>query len=528
MGPAGEFHPIGATVADLYDRCVRRYGPRTAVTCGDTSLTYDQIGDSAQALQAALETIGVQPGARVAFLMANCAEYVFCEYAVARCGASRTPLAVLLAPEDHVYMVNFAACTTLIYHHDYVERVLAMQPQLTTVRHYICVGGGAPPGHLALDDLLARGAEPRPAAAIDPEDIAGIYFTGGTTGRPKGVMLSHRAWIYTYLIETLEFDIGWGETFVFATPLTHAGGCLLLPVLLRGGRCVVLDHFEPDLLAAAVEREHASATLLVPTMIYRLLDHPGLDRYDLSSLRNILYGASVIAPERLAQAIDRFGPIFTQFFGQTEAPMALTVLTRRDLIGMTHDRRPEILASAGRATFGTEIRLVDDDGADVAPGAPGEVVAKASNLMSGYLNDPGATAEAVRDGWLHTGDIGRLDARGFLSIIDRKKDMIVSGGFNIYPREIEDVLFTHPDVLQAAVVGAPSEAWGEEARAIVVLRGGRKVSEADLIAYVKARKGSLVAPKSVEFWPAIPLSNLGKVDKREIRARCWAGHDRKI
>ncbi|MBW7851602.1 MAG: AMP-binding protein [Rhodospirillales bacterium] len=521
---------IRATIGDLYDRCVQHYAARVAVTCGGRSMTYAQLGESAETLRTTLGALGVRPKERIAFLMANCAEYVFCEYAVAKSGATRVPLAVLLAPDDHVYMMNFAGCTTLIYHARFTERVLAMQPKLTTVTRLICVGGPPPAGHLGLDDLMAQGAgrQAPPAPPVDPEDIAGIYFTGGTTGRPKGVMLSHRSWAYTYWMESFDFDIGWNETFVFTTPLTHAGGCLILPVLLRGGRCVVVDHFEPDLLLDTIARERATSTLLVPTMIYALLDHPRLGDYDLGSLRNVLYGASVIAPERLEQAIQRFGPIFTQFYGQTEAPMALTALPRHTHVEATGERRLAILSSAGRATYGTEIRLLDDDGREVPAGECGEVVARAANMMSGYLDNPEATAEAIRDGWLHTGDIGRMDEAGFISIVDRKKDMIISGGFNIYPREIEDVLFEHPAVKQAAVVGVPSDKWGEEVRAVVVLHEGKSASADELISFVKERKGSLVAPKSVVFWPAIPLTNLGKVDKKAIRTRCWEGRDRKI
>ncbi len=318
---------IEQTVADLYERAVRLGGDRTALTQGDRSWSYRQLGEGAARLANAFAALGIVSGDRVAFMMANCMEYVACEYAVARIGAVRVPLAVLLANDDHVYMMNFARCTMLIYHEKLASRVREMQPQLTTVRHYVCVSdepGRVAAGHLNLEALLqSHEASPR-AETIDPEDLAGIYFTGGTTGRPKGVMLSHRSFVFTYCMESLDFGLGWHETFVFATPLTHAAGCLLLPVLLRQGRCVILDHFDPDLLLGTIERERATTTLLVPTMIYILLDHPRRDAFDLSSLRNVLYGAAAIAPERLKQAIERFGPVFTQFFGQTEAPMALT------------------------------------------------------------------------------------------------------------------------------------------------------------------------------------------------------------
>lgn len=519
------------TVGELYDRAVRHGGQRIAISDGARQVSYVELGDQAARLVGAFTGLGLGHGDRFAFLMANCAEYVACEYAVAKLGATRVPLAVLLADEDHIYMMNFARCRVLVYHEKMATRVRAMMPRLETVEHFIKVGAGetaAIDGHLELHQLLACDVAQTVQAEVDPEDIAGIYFTGGTTGRPKGVMLSHRSWYYTYFMEMLDFGIAPRETFVFATPMTHAGGCLILPVLLRQGRCVVLDHFEPELLLETIEREHATATLLVPTMIYVLLDHPRRDDYDRSSLRNVLYGAAAIAPERLRQALQVFGPVFTQFFGQTEAPMALTALQREDHVVADATRELAVLTSAGRPTYAVEIRLVDDEGVDVPPGTPGEVIARAPNLMSGYLDNPEATAATIRDGWLYTGDIARFDDDGLMTIVDRKKDMIVSGGFNVYPREVEDALFEHPAVKQAAVIGVPHDKWGEEVKALVVLHDGATASEQGLIDFVKTKKGSLMAPKSIDLVAAIPLTNLGKLDKKVIRARYWGGRARNV
>ena len=519
------------TVGELYDRAVAHGGDRVAVSDGPRALTYRQLGDQALRLAAALQALALGRGHRIAFLMSNCAEYVACEYAVARIGAARVPLAVLLGDDDHAFMMNFAGCRTLVYHARFAARVAALAPRLGSVEHFIRVGttdGSLPDGHLSLDALLAA-HPPAPApVTVEPEDIAGIYFTGGTTGRPKGVMLSHRSWFHTYYAELLDFGIGWHEVFVFATPMTHAAGCLLLPVLLRQGRCVLLERFEPEALLATIAAERATATLLVPTMIYLLLDHPRRDAHDCSSLRNVLYGAAAIAPGRLRQALEAFGPVFTQFFGQTEAPMALTALPRE---AHMVDGRPAgdgVLASAGRPTYPVAIRLVDEDGRDVPDGEPGELVARAPNVMSGYLDDPAATSSALRDGWLHTGDVARRGPDGLLTIVDRRKDVIISGGFNVYPREVEDVLFQHPAVRHAAVVGVPHEKWGEEVRALVVLHEGARVDAAALIEFVRARKGGVAAPKSVEFTDAIPLTPLGKVDRKSIRARYWAGRARAV
>ncbi|MBU1276116.1 MAG: AMP-binding protein [Proteobacteria bacterium] len=523
---------IGHTLGGLYDRAVQFFKDRPALIFGDTTYTYEEMGLNAARLANGLRRLGHQKGDRIAFLMSNCPEYVFCEYAAAKTGCVRVPLAVLLSGNDHVYMLNQSEAVSLIYHQKMTERVLAMIPHLETVKHFICVGPDAeavPKGHLHLNEMMIQ-LEPDwgPEVEIDPEDLAGIYYTGGTTGKPKGVMLSHRAWVYTILIEMLEFEIAWNEVFAYPTPLTHAGGCLMLPVMLRGGKCVILDHFEPKLFMEAVEKNKVTATFLVPTMIYVLLDQPDLASHDLSSLRNVIYGASAIAPERLKQAINTFGPIFTQLFGQTEAPMMISCLPRASHVVADPQREREIFSSAGRPTFHAEVKLVDEQGREVAQGDSGEVTVRCANMMSGYFKNPEATAETVVDGWLHTGDIAKQDQEGFLYIVDRKKDMIISGGFNIFPREIEDVLFEHPAVKAAAVVGVPHPKWGEEVKAVVVLAPGGEASAEELIAFVKQRKGSLVVPKSLEFWPEIPLTNLGKVDKKAIRSKFWEGRDRMV
>lgn len=522
---------ITLTVGDLYDRCVKYYGDHTAITFKDTSYTYNEMGYNASCLVSAFQELGLKKDNRVGFLIANCPEYVFCEYAVAKAGATRVPLAVLLNPDDHIYMLNQVECTTLIYHEKLSKRVQAMIPQLETVQTYICVADDASSvtaGHYHLQTLMNNHEPDGTPVEVDPEDIAGIYYTGGTTGKPKGVMLSHRSWAYTILIESLEFGFGRGDVFAYMTPLTHAGGCLMLPVLLKKGRCVIMDHFDPKEFLECVEKEKITTTFLVPTMIYVLLDYPELKKYDLSSLKNIIYGASAIAPERLKQAINTFGPIFTQLFGQTEAPMAFSVLPREDHIIDDPIREKEVFSSAGRPTYHSDVRFVDDDGNDVKEGESGEIVVRCANMMSGYFNNPEATKDTIRDGWLYTGDIARQDAEGFIYIVDRKKDMIISGGFNIYPREIEDVLFEHPAVQGTAVIGIPHDKWGEEVKAIVVLREKGTTTEEELITFVKEKKGSLVTPKSVDFWESIPLTNLGKVDKKKIRAKYWEGKDRMI
>jgi fatty-acyl-CoA synthase len=519
------------TLGDLYDSCVLHYADEVAIKYQDKAITYREMGNIALRLANAFQAIGLKKGDRVAFLMANCPEYISAEYALAKIGAVRVPLAVLLHSSDHIYMMNHAECTSLIYHERLAARVQEMLPQLETVKHLICVAedpSRLPEGHLHLQTLTAEYPPSATQVQVNENDLCGIYYTGGTTGRPRGVMLPHRAWVNSILLEMLELGIGPGEVFAYLTPLTHAGGVLLLPVLLRRGTCVIFDHFDPKLFLEAAEKEKITCAFFVPTMIYLLLDYPHLNEYNTSSLRNIIYGAAPIAAERLKQALNRFGPIFTQLYGQTEAPMMISVLPKEDHIVADPERQKQILTSCGRPTATTQVRLVNLDDKDVPTGQVGEIIARPMNVMAGYFKNEEATARTLMDGWLRTGDLARQDEYGYLYIVDRSKDMIVSGGYNIYPREVEDVLFEHPAVKGAAVIGVPDEKWGEAVKAIVVLHEGKTAAESEVIEFVKARKGSLMAPKSVEFWDAIPLTNLGKLDKKKIREKYWQGHERRV
>jgi fatty-acyl-CoA synthase len=363
---------------------------------------------------------------------------------------------------------------------------------------------------------------------VSPDAPCWIQYTGGTTGLPKGAVHSHRTSLSSFYSCVSELDVRPGEITAHVAPLTHSGAAYLMPVWARGGTHVLLGGFDPERLLHAIERERATSTLMVPTMLYTLLDQEGIGDRDLSSLRTITYGAAPIGPERLEQALETFGPIFLQLYGQTEAPAQITILTKQDHVRAREDA--ELLRSCGRPVAIVDVQCVDDILAPVPDGTPGEIVVRGPNVMLGYHGKVEETAAALRDGWLHTGDIGVRDERGYFSIVDRKKDMIISGGFNIYPKEIEHVLFSHPAVADACVVGVPDDKWGEAVKALVVRRDehDQQVGAGDLIANVKDRKGSVVAPKSIEFVDAIPLTSVGKHDKKTVRARYWDGADRAV
>jgi acyl-CoA synthetase (AMP-forming)/AMP-acid ligase II len=426
--------------------------------------------------------------------------------------------------EDHAYVLEDARVETLVYDPSaFEERAGELRDRVPGLKTLLSFG----PSEFGTDLIaLAKTFQPRPLVApeVDPEAVTGLTYTGGTTGASKGVMQTYRSGTTLTQIQLAEWEWPEETRFLIATPLSHAGAAFFVPTLLRGGSIVVLPGFDPTAVLETIQKYKITATMLVPTMLYILMDHPKLADYDLSSLETVYYGASAISPTRLKEAIEKFGPIFFQFFGQSECGMTIAVLKKGEHDIDDMDR----LATCGRAVPWLNVKLLDDDLNEVPDGEPGEICVRGPLVMKGYWEKPEQTEEALAGGWLHTGDIARKDAQGFLTIVDRKKDMIVSGGFNVFPREVEDVIGTHPAVAQVAVVGVPDEKWGEAVKAVVVLRPGQTVEPDELAALVKDRKGAVHAPKSVDFVDAIPLSALGKPDKKALRARYWQGAGRMV
>ena len=355
------------------------------------------------------------------------------------------------------------------------------------------------------------------------DTVATLNYTGGTTGKSKGALRHHRELSYFATGILAGFEIPDDPRYLAVGPISHVTGTKVLPVLMKGGTVHMLKGFDPDAVFATIARERINFTLFVPTMIYVLLDHPGMAKADLSSLEYLLYGASAMSPSRLIEGIERIGPVFGQLYGQTEC-YPVSVLRKAE-----HDRaRPELFESCGVPIAACQVKILGEDDQEAPVGEPGEICVRAPHVMAEYWKRPEQTAETLKNGWLHTGDIARADEQGYLCILDRKKDMVVSGGFNIFPREVEDVLATHPDVAMVAVVGMPHPKWGEAVAAVVVARPGARPTPQSLADLVKARKGSAHAPKHIEFVDSLPMTSLGKVDKKALRAKFWAGQTRMV
>ena len=477
-------------IGDLIHRAAQAYGDDIALVDAERQMSFKELDAATDKVGHGLLARGLKPGDRVAVLLPQNVESVVAYYALAKAGLVRVPLNGRETRADHEYKITDSGAVALL-------REAEDGPEAEQI--------------VTQAELRKMAATPHTAPCRVPRALDGLYrlaYTGGTTGKPKGVMLSTNielAEIANFLADVLP-DIRRGDTMLHGAPVTHGSGGFLLPHLMRGARNLILPKFDPEQFIDTMAREQATATFLVPTMISMLLDQPSLAKRKLA-LRRLVYGAAPIAPTVLQRGLEMLGKVFVQIYGQAEAPMCISCLQPED-----HDR----LGSAGRAYSLVGLRIGDEHGGDLPIGETGEVLARGTCMMSSYWQRPEETrAKFTADGWLRTGDMGYLDADGFLYLVDRKNDLIISGGFNVYPREVEDVLLAHPQVSEAAVVGLPDERWGDRVHAVVSLRA--PVSEADLLAFCAERLAGYKRPRGVSVLKELPKSAVGKILRREAR-----------
>jgi len=519
------------TLPEVFDRACTYYADSVAIVDGERRISYREMQEWANQVGNGLVAQGLQKGERVGLLLPNSLAFIPTQHGIWKSGGVLVQMPVRASASIHRTNLAQAEVTTLIYHAQFDELVCSIRDELPKLHRIIRIsepGSRGPVPDGVADYAETFGGQPTtsPDVSIDEHDEAYILFTSGSTGDPKGVVQSHFTWAHYSITAGLEIgDIRWGEVFAHGAPLTHFTQIFVMPTFLRGGTNVMLPSLDIEGLLATIEREKVTATAVVPTIIYILLDYPERSRYDLSSLQTMIYAGSPIAPERLQEALEVFGPIFIQTYAGTE-PGYVSCL-RKNEHRVDDETWVKRLASAGRPMFHVQVSIQDDEDRPLPIGEVGEICSKQLGQMLGYI-DPSRNSEALRDGWVHTGDIGYLDADGFLYIVDRKKDMIVSGGFNVFPRQVEDVLLTHPAVAQCAVIGVPHEKWGEAVLAVVVTKSGMSVREEELINHVKRELGSIPAPKKVVFTDSLPVNPAGKIDKKALRAPYWAGRSRQV
>ncbi|KRB76458.1 AMP-dependent acyl-CoA synthetase [Nocardioides sp. Root190] len=510
-------------LVDYLDKGASLGGDAPCLVCDGQTWTYDEVRDLAGRVASALVGHGVRPGDKVAILSSNDPIAFTCVFGISRAGAVWCPINPRNEASENRELLDLFDCSVLIFKAAYAPLVDQIRAELPKVTTLVCLDEDLE-WAMGWEEFLSAGTDPVDRLAED--DLALIVGTGGTTGRPKGVMLDGTN-IETMTALTL-MGYPWPDpaatggtrpTYLALAPLTHAAGVLCFPVLTQGGSIVVMRQPDVGAFLTAVQEHRVTHTFLPPTLIYMVLDHPDLESTDLSSLECFWYGAAPMSARRLEEALTRIGPVMAQLFGQTEAPMMISMMSPRDHFRADGTIAHERLSSAGRPAPLVTVSILADDGTPLPQGERGEIVVRSSLVMRGYYKNPEATAEASAHGWHHTGDIGYLDGEGFLHIVDRAKDMVITGGFNVYSTEVEQALMAHPAVADCAVVGLPDEKWGERLTAVLQLRPGQSVDPHDVQAFVKERIGSVKTPKQVEVWPDLPRSKVGKVLKTEVKAQ---------
>ena len=510
-------------------RSVQQHPDRIAVRFGDRHRTFHEFADRVARLAGSLQALGLQRGDRVAMLSLNSDRYLEYQMGVPWAGGVLNPCNIRWSPAEILYSLDDSGSTILLVDETFKSLVEQLRRDSRTLREVIYCGDGQTPAGMHDYEALLGATEAVPDALRRGDELAGIFYTGGTTGFPKGVMLSHTNMGSAGVALRAEGLARPNGTFLHAAPMFHLADMgLALPHWIEGNSHSIIPMFNPDHVLDVIERDRVTNLMLVPTMIQVLLDHPSMGPHrDLSSLQTVFYGASAITESLLVRAMAAIpnAEVF-QGFGMTELSPVATILPPR--YHTEEGRTLGKLRSSGRATYCAEVRIVDGDGQEVPRGTVGEIAVRGPNVMQGYWNQPELTAATVRDGWMHTGDGGRMDEDGFISVVDRLKDMIKTGGENVYSAEVENALARHPAVLACAVIGVPSEHWGEAVHAVVVRKAGTEIGAAELIEHCKTLIAGYKSPRSVDFVAALPLSGAGKVLKTRLREPFWHGRDRSV
>ena len=499
-------------VGRLVARAARLYPEREAVVCGPVRRTLREVDARANRVANGLAALGLRRGDRVALLLKNCAEYMELDFGLAKGGFVRVALNARLAAGDHRVTLEDADVRAVVHSGDFADGAEVLRGEFPAIRHWIRVGGGD-----GYEHWLAAQQAAAPSVANAPDDLHSLFYTSGTTGKPKGGMHTHRviARVATNLLLD-GFTIDRQDRVLLLQPLSHGSGFFMLPAFMRGACSVILDRFDPAEVVGTCARERITFVKLIPTMLIKLLEGTRAVARDLGAVRAIMYGASPMPVEKLREAMDRFGPVFVQIYGQAEAPVTITVLPPEDHRPQGTADEVRRLASAGRPFLSVDVQVLDGNGEAVAPGEPGEVVVRSGHVMAGYWRRPELTLEVLRDGAVHTRDMATVDERGYIYLLGRRDEMIISGGFNIAPREVEEVLHRHAAVSEAAVIGVPDSTWGEAVHACVALRPGATASEAELLEFCKPALG-FRRPKAITFLPDLPKNPYGKVLRQELR-----------
>ncbi len=526
-------------LSDTLKKACQFFPHKEAIICGSRRLTYEAFFGRLSRFSDYMKGIGIEKGDRVAILHPNCHCFLEVYYAIAILGAAAVPLNYRLSAGELSVILNDAGAKALIADPRFRQTVDQIRADLPTIGKIIWTGdqtGGLPDGgrDLHYEAIVAGAGTPAPTSDVDVADteIAQIYYTSGTTGRPKGVMLTHKNVMVHALGTIAELHLTDRDVWLHAAPLFHlADAWATWAITWVGGTHVLVGEFDPPAVLSAIEREKVTLTNMIPTMLNMLVNYSGVQNYDYKHLRVLLSGGAPIAPEVVRRIVETFQCDYIQTYGMTETSPYLTLsILKEHLLRRSPDEQMRFKSKTGREFIAVELKVVTDGGREVRKDEKevGEIIVRGDTVTPGYWQLPEETARAIKNGWLYTGDMAVMDEEGYVTIVDRRKDMIVTGGENVYSTEVEHTLYMHPAVLECAVVGVPDEKWGEAVQGIVVLKPAAQATEEELIRFCKERIARYKAPKSIDFIPALPKTGSGKIEKKKLRDRYWPEAEKKI
>ena len=514
---------------DYFERGVLLHKDQEALVSSEGSYTYRELQASSYRVAAAILGQGDREQSCLAVYSTNCIDIFPCLLGGIRAGKIIIPANALDEVEATAHFLNLTETRWLFYHSRMAENVARLKELVPSLKYFVCLDRDNG-NDISLKRFMAEApTDDLPDIPHDPHRTFYYYATGGTTGLSKAVIWDMLVWDTFVSLFNCAAATPEAPVHLCVAPISHTAGPLATALMAVGGKTVVMPGFDALEVIKNIEKHRVTHIFLPPTALYAMLAHPEVGNFDYSSLRYFIVAAAPVAPEKIREAIKVFGPCLCQSYGQSEAPGFLTWMPPEIFAEAAADSsRSHLLKSCGRPTIGTKLAIMDDNGNFMAAGEAGEIVAQSNLVSVGYLNNPEATAEIRQFGWHHTGDIGIMDNEGFVYVVDRKKEMIITGGFNVYPAEVEAKILTHPAIQEAVVVGIPDEKWGEMVKGVVVLKAGLKASEEELIAYCKAGLGSVKTPKSIEFRETLPRTAAGKVSRKEVRRKYWEGQERSI
>jgi fatty-acyl-CoA synthase len=517
---------------DYFDKAAEEFPERIALIDGNTRYSYRELREATERLSRAMRAAGLQDEDRVAIYSINDARVLVCMVGLLRAGGAWVPINYRNATEANIEFLHYSETSWLFYHSSFREEVEEIRARVKSLRHFICIDAKIGEDS-SLEEFMEQGKDFKERDWGDPLGnpgrMMGLVPTGGTTGPAKGVVVTSASWgAFVEMAAHYWHCAEIAPVCLSTAPLSHAAGVVSFALFTIGVTNVVMPRFDALEVLRNIERYRVTHLFLPPTAFYALLAHPEVRKFDYSSLHVLLLAASPVSPERVKEGVEIFGPCVCQSYGQTEAPMLMTFLNAKTVAAAAAGEHPERLRSCGKASYGVRLAIMDDEGRLLPPRQTGEIVARGTLVTAGYYKLPEATAEIRTHGWHHTGDVGYRDEGGFFYIVDRKKDMIISGGFNVYCGEVEACIMSLPEVYECAVIGVPDEKWGEAVKALVVLREGRKSSAEEVIAHCKAKLGGVKSPKTVEFRKEIQKTAAGKIDRKALRAPFWEGADRSV